>query len=117
MVKTENHLGVITITNEYFTNLVGYIATSCFGVTGMAVSGKRQGLRSLFSKEEYMNKGVRVSYLDKKLYIDINILVTYGVNISEIVKSIVQKVKYAVETATGLEVECVNVKVAGMKSE
>ena len=117
MVKTENHLGVINVTSEYFTNLVGYIATGCFGVAGMAASGKRQGLRSLFSKEEYINKGVRVSYLDKKLYIDINIIVMYGVNISEIVKSIVQKVKYAVEEATGLEVECVNVKVAGMKAE
>ncbi len=42
---------------------------------------------------------------------------TYGVNIAAIVKSIVNKVRYTVEEATGLEVEKVDVFVDGMKSE
>lgn len=117
MVKLENHLGAVNINNEYFTNLVGYIATSCFGVADMATSGKRQGLLAIFTRREYTGKGVKVSCLNEKLYIDMNIIVSFGVNINEVVKSIVQKVKYAVEDATGLKVECVNVKVVGMKGE
>ncbi|WP_395588158.1 Asp23/Gls24 family envelope stress response protein [Pseudomonas syringae group genomosp. 7] len=45
-----------------------------------------------------------------------HIIVTYGLNISAIVKSIVNKVRYTVEEATGLEVRQLNVYVDGMKS-
>ena len=40
-----------------------------------------------------------------RLSIELHIVVTYGVNIAAIVKSIVNKVRYTVEEATGLEVE------------
>ena len=49
------------------------------------------------------------------LVIDLHIAVTYGVNISAIVKSIVNKVRYTVEEATGLQVAKVNVFVDDMK--
>ena len=35
MIKIENPNGYIEITNNYFANLVGKAAQSCFGVTGM----------------------------------------------------------------------------------
>jgi len=47
----------------------------------------------------------------------LHIVVTYGLNISVIVKSIVNKVRYTVEEATGLEVKKVNVFVDAMKSD
>ena len=50
------------------------------------------------------------------LAIDLHIVVTYGVNIAAIVKSIVNKVRYTVEEATGIQVRKVNVFVDGMKS-
>ena len=40
---------------------------------------------------------------------------TYGVNIAAIVDSIVNKVRYTVEQATGLAVKKVNVFVDGIK--
>ena len=43
--------------------------------------------------------------------------VMYGMNISEISKSIVNKVRYTVESVTGLNVKRVNVFVDGMKAE
>ena len=43
--------------------------------------------------------------------------VTYGMNISAIVKSIVNKVTFTVEQATGLEVVKVNVFVDEVKAE
>ena len=49
------------------------------------------------------------------LVIDLHIAVTYGVNIAAIVKSIVNKVRYTVEEATGLQVAKVNVFVDDMK--
>lgn len=51
------------------------------------------------------------------LSVDLHIIVTYGLNISVIVKSIVSKVRYTVEEATGLKVSKVNVFVDAMKNE
>ena len=62
------------------------------------------------------NKAVRIRCTGDTLTIDLHIIVTYGVNISAIVKSIVNKVRYTVEQATSLQVAKVNVYVDGMLS-
>lgn len=116
MVKIENHLGSIDISQGYFTSLIGNTVTSCFGVVGMNVNGAKQGLRSLIRKRNYIDKGVSVRYTHGKLVIELHITVMFGVNISAIVKSIVNKVRYTVEEETGLSVEKVNIYVDGMKS-
>ena len=117
MIQIENHLGTIEISQEYFSNLVGNAASSCYGVAGMVKSGYRQGLRSLISRRTYADEGIRVRSEGDKLIIDLHISVIYGMNIAAIAKSIVNKVRYTVEQATGLEVRKVNVFVDGMKSE
>ena len=38
MIRMENHLGTIEISESYFSSLVGNAASSCFGVVGMANS-------------------------------------------------------------------------------
>lgn len=60
MLKLENHLGVIEISEEYFANLIGHAVSECFGVAGMVSSGAVQGLRSALTKEEFTDKGVSV---------------------------------------------------------
>ena len=117
MLKIETHLGTIEISHEFFSNLVGYVASSCFGVSGMATSGTVDGIKQLISLRNPLDKGVRVRASDNKLIIDLHITVSFGVNISAIVKSIVNKVKYTVEDATGLEVDKVNVFVDGMTAQ
>ena len=115
MIKFENHLGAIEISQDYFANLVGHAASECFGVAGMVESTASQGLRYILKKDEAQDKGVKVRTVAGGLIIDLHIAVTYGVNISAIVKSIVNKVRYTVEEATGLQVAKVNVFVDDMK--
>ena len=83
----------------------------------MVKSGTRQGLRSIFSKRTYADEGVHVRSDDDKLVVDIHISVIYGMNIAEISKSIINKVRYTVEEATGLSVKKVNVCIDSMKTE
>lgn len=116
MIRLENHLGVTEISHDYFANLIGKVSSECFGVSGMMVSSPAQGLRSLLKKDT-MDKGVRVRNIGGKLIVDLHISVMYGVNISAIVKSIVNKVRYTIEDATGLAVSKVNVYVDAMKTE
>ena len=117
MIRIENHLGRIEIAQEYFEYLIGNAVSSCYGVAGMVKSGTRQGLRSVFTKKSFADEGIRVRSENGKLIVDLHICVIYGMNISEIAKSIVNKVRYTVEEATGLSVRKVNVFVDGMKSE
>lgn len=115
MIKIENYLGVIQISNAYFANLIGHVAGECFGVSGLVNTTPAQGLRAFVSGKDALDKGVRVRSSGGKLHIDLHIAVTYGVNIAAIVKSIVNKVTYTVEAACGLAVAKVNIYVADMK--
>ena len=53
----------------------------------------------------------------ERLVVDIHIEVVFGMNIAAIAKSIVNKVRYTVEEATGLPVKKVNVFVDGIQPE
>ena len=99
MLKLENHLGVIEISEEYFANLIGHAVSECFGVAGMVSSGAVQGLRSALTKEEFTDKGVSVKAVNGSLVVDLHI---------------VGKVRYVTEKATGLQVAKVNVFVDEM---
>lgn len=115
MIKIENHLGVIEVSNTYFANLIGHVAAECFGVSGLVNSTPSQGIRGFLAGKDTQDKGVRVRTSGGQLLIDLHIAVTYGLNINAIVKSIINKVTYTVEAASGLTVAKVNVYVADMK--
>ena len=73
MIRIENHLGTIEISQEYFAYLVGNAASSCYGVAGMVKSGTKQGLRSVFYKRPFADEGIRVRSENDKLIVDLHI--------------------------------------------
>ena len=114
MIKFENPNGYIEITNAYFATLVGRAAQSCFGVTGMVNGSAYESIVSAIKSTatgENFNQGVSVKSVDGQLQIELHISVSYGVNITAIVDSIINKVRYTVEEATDLKVNTVNVYV------
>lgn len=117
MVKIATAMGTVTLSNEYFANLVGNAASSCYGVVGMVNKNPADGIRSLVFGSDFPEKGVKVSQVNGKLEIEIHIKVVYGLNISAIVKSISHKVRYVVESATGLTVARMSVSVDEMMAE
>lgn len=117
MIRIEKHLGTVEISQEYFRYLIGDAVSDCYGVTAMVKSGARQGLRSVFSKRNHTDDGVHVRGEGDRLIVDLHISVMHGMNIPEIAKSIVNKVRFTVEEATGLHVKKVNVFIDNMKAE
>lgn len=114
MIKFENPNGYIEITNAYFATLVGRAAQSCFGVTGMVNGSAYESIVSAIKSKatgEKFYQGVSVKSVDGQLQIELHISVSYGVNITAIVDSIINKVRYTVEEATDLKVNTVNVYV------
>jgi len=116
LIRLDNHLGKISVEGTYFANLIGHVVAECYGVSGLVNSTASQGLRSTLLRRDLPDKGVRVRNNGGNLVIDLHISVTYGVNISEIVKSIAHKVTYTVEAASGLLVTKVNVYIAEMQN-
>ena len=122
MIKYENPNGYIEITNNYFARLVGNAAQSCFGVTRMVNANPVQTIKYAIKSRvdgvdlDTTNQGVTIKSVNGALVVDLSIAVSYGVNINAIADSIVNKVRYTIESTTDLKVSEVNVHVEGIDS-
>ena len=113
-MKMQNEKGRIRMTNEVFTNITGAVATSCYGVKGMAFRSKTDGLVHLLRKES-MSKGVKIIHNeDGSISIELHIIVDSGVNLMAISRSIQSEVKYHVNRLTNVEVRSVDVCIDSM---
>ena len=115
MITTLNHIGKITLSKEYLSHLVGKTVTDCFGVTGTNCFGAAQGVRTLF-KSSSPDDGVIIRKKDNKLYIDLHICVSYGINLAAISDSIVNKVRFALENEGGVTVSKINLFIDDMQT-
>ena len=116
MIKVNNHIGCIELSANYLKKLIAKTAASCFGVVGMNSYGAVQGIRSIISSEEAVDNGVIIRQNNNTLTIDLHITVSYGVNITAIVDSIINKVRFTVEEEAGIPVSKINVFIDGMQS-
>lgn len=113
-MKMMTDKGEIRISTEVFTNLTGAAATNCFGVKGMAMRSKRDGLVHLLRRES-MSKGVKVlCNEDGTVSIQLHIIVDAGVNLMAVSRSIMNEVRYNVSRLTGVEVRNVDVCIDSM---
>ena len=115
MIAYETRFGTIGLSNEYFSKLIGRAVTSCFGVVGMVPHGGKQKVLGLISKKDRLDTGVVVKGDASSVTVDLHIVVSYGMNINSIAKSITHKVKYTVYEATGIKVTKVTIRVDGIK--
>lgn len=111
-ITTEN--GTIYYSEEALANIVGISTTECYGVVGMALKDAKDGFWQLI-KNDGLNKGVRISSKENRLYIELYIIVEYGTKISIIANNIIQKIRYNVENYTGLKVATITVNVQGVR--
>ncbi|MBP1573063.1 MAG: Asp23/Gls24 family envelope stress response protein [Oscillospiraceae bacterium] len=116
MIKVKNHIGCIELSSNYLKKLIAKTAASCFGVVGMNSYGPVQSIRSLVGCEDAFDNGVIIRQSNNTLIVDLHISVSYGINITAIVDSIINKVRFTVEEEAGIEVSKVNVYIDSMHS-
>lgn len=114
-ITKNTQFGNINISIEAIANLAGGVVTECYGVVGMA-SQKilKDGIAELLKKNNY-SKGVVVRQNDDKLELDLYIIVSHGVKISEVVHEVQKKTKYMLEKSLELDFNVINVYVQGVK--
>ncbi len=113
-MKIKNELGTIQMAADLFTTITGAVATSCFGVKGMAARSKKDGLVHLL-RSESMSRGVKVTLLeDDTVSIELHIIVDNGVNLHAVSEAIMNEVRYTVSKLTGAKVQKVDVYIDSM---
>ena len=105
-IKTEND--TIKISDDVVAVIAGVAVSEVPGVAGMA-GGFAGGISEVFSGKKNLAKGIKVEIDEKDVKIDVNIIVEYGSRIPDVAFEIQTRVKKAVESMTGLNVEEVNV--------
>ena len=113
-VKMFNENGSIVIDDQAIATIAGLAAMECYGVVGMASRNATQGFFELLKREQ-LTKGIKVSATEDKINIDLYIVLQYGVKISVVAENIISRIKYSVETFSGVSVDNVNIFVQGVR--
>jgi uncharacterized alkaline shock family protein YloU len=96
--------------------IAGHAAIGCYGIMGMAARGLRDGVATLLRREN-LHRGVDVRDIDEQLWIDVYVVVLYGIRITEVAHNLQIAVRFEVERATGVPVAEVNVFVQGVHGD
>ncbi|MCD8905250.1 Asp23/Gls24 family envelope stress response protein [Staphylococcus chromogenes] len=114
-LEITNDYGSIDISNEVIASVVGGKAVECYGIVGMASRQQvRDGLAEILGHENYA-KGIVVKEDNGILDVDMYIIVSYGVKISEVAQNVQATVKYTLENTLKLKVNSVNIFVQGVR--
>lgn len=115
-ITTETEENGIKISDDVVAVIAGVAVSEVPGVAGMA-GGFAGGISEVFSGKKNLAKGIKVEISDNDTKIDVNIIVEYGTRIPDVAFQIQTRVKKAVESMTGLNVEEVNVHVQGVNTD
>ena len=113
-VNTHNAYGQISITDETVALVAGHAASECYGIVEMVPRKLTDSLAELFQKRSH-SRGVKVVTGGDRIYIDLFVMIKFGVSIKAVCESLKEAVKYHVEKFTGMIVDTVNVNVLGVK--
>jgi uncharacterized alkaline shock family protein YloU len=112
--KIKNDIGTIFITEDVMLKVAGYAALECYGIVAMSSKRATDGLVEWLGREN-LAKGVQIRNVDDALDVDLFIIVEYGISIAEVCKTIVDTVRYKLESMTGVTVRKVSVTVEGIR--
>ena len=113
-VNTNNAYGKISISDLAIAKVASHTATESYGIVEM-VSRRFTDRLSVLFKKESGGKGIKVTTSDNRIYVDVYIIIKYGVSINAVAEALKEAIKYKVEGFTGMLVDTVNVNVIGVK--
>ena len=112
--EIQAQFGKVSIREEVIATISGVAAMECYGLVGMAPRSIQDELTDLLRRDNF-ERGVDIQFNEDSVTIQLYIVVEYGVKISEVARNVQERVKYAVETMLGLNVDSVNVKVQSVR--
>ena len=113
-VNTSNAYGKITISDMAIAKVESQAAMEFYGIVDTVSRRFTDSLSELFKKQS-QGRGVRVTTEGDRIYIDVYVIIKFGVSINAVAESLKESVKYRVEKFTGMIVDTVNVNVIGVR--
>jgi len=113
-VNTSNAYGKISISDLAIAKVASHTAMESYGIVEMVSRRFTDNLASLMKKSAG-GKGIRVTTSGNRIYIDVYVIIKYGVSINAVAESLKEAIKYKVEAFTGMIVDTINVNVIGVK--
>ena len=99
--KNEN-IGVVKISDEVVSVIAGIAAQEIEGVID-AQNGVAGNITNIFKGKKGTAKATKVTLVEDKAIIDMNVAVEYGKKIMDLVSQVQENVKKTVEAMTGLQ--------------
>ena len=113
-VSTSNVFGKISISDSAIAKVAKNAALECYGIVDTSSCKLTDSLSELLKKQPD-GRGIKVVTSGDRIFIDVNVIIKYGVSINAVAESLKEGVKYKVEKFTGMIVDTVNVNVIGVK--
>lgn len=113
-VKTSNSYGNITISNDAIAAACGRIARDVYGVVDLVGRSLSDSFSELFKKDP-LTKGVKILTVNNRIYVDLYVVMKYGVSVQAVATSLKKAIKYGLEEFTGMIIDSVNVNVIGVR--
>jgi uncharacterized alkaline shock family protein YloU len=108
-------LGRISVSPAAIAQIVGRVASECYGVVGMSLRGPaRERVTQLLPKGR-LGRGVVVRNVEGAVALELHVVVAYGLNLAEVAATVRSRVAYEVERLTGLKVASVDVHIHDVK--
>lgn len=111
--QEDETFGTVKIADDVVAMIAALAATEADGVAAMNGNVANELLSRVGVKG--LAKGVKVDILNKKVKVELAIVMEYGFNIPSTCQQVQIKVKSAIENMTGLEVTDVNVRISGIR--
>ncbi len=112
-VSTSNVYGKISISDLAIAKVAANAALECYGIVDTVSRRLTDTVSELLKKQS--GKGVKVVTSGDRIFIDVFVVIKYGVSINAVAESLKEGIKYKVEKFTGMIVDTVNVNIIGVK--
>ena len=106
--------GVVQIKDSAIASAVGKAVSECYGIVGVTAKKVSDSFYDLLNRKND-GKGIVVKNVDNAIKLDIHVVVSFGVKISEVVSELQKRVKYTVEKTFNVDISEVNVFVESIK--
>lgn len=111
-IQCDDNIGEVKIADEVIAIIAGIAAVEVEGVASMAGNITKEIISKLGMKN--LSRGVTVTVTGTSVKVDLALCLNYGYSVPTVGSAVQEKVKNAIENMTGLTVEDVNVRIAGV---
>lgn len=111
-LQENTQFGEVQIADDVISIIAALSATEVEGVAGMSGNITNEIISKLGMRN--LSKGVKVTVSEDKVTVELSLELKYGVSLPTVCANVQERVKSSIELMTGLSVDEVNVRIAGI---